>query len=447
MKNIDTTKQYLVVGLGVTGASCVRYLVARGCSVAVIDSRQAPPAKAQIEQEFPQVIMHLGDLDANILSAADVLVMSPGVPLATPAIQQAINSGVEISSDIELFLNEFDGKWVAITGSNAKSTVTQWLGEALMAGGHKTLIAGNIGTPVLSVVDQMFDVAVLELSSFQLELLSQPEADVAVVLNISEDHMDRYDSLDDYRRAKLRIYEGAHHMLVNREDELTWPEVKTSKQLTSFGLHETDQGYGLSLHQGELYICHNAQPVLAASQLGLPGRHNQANAMAVLALADSIGNDRSATLSSLKVFKGLPHRCQLVAEKSGVQFFNDSKATNVGSVLAALTGLADAEHKKIILLAGGEGKGQNFDPLIEPVAASCKAVLLFGADREKIQRSLSSAELVETLAQAFDRATAIAQPGDIVLLSPACASFDQFSGFAARGDAFVDLVEAYDDAR
>ncbi|TCS41718.1 UDP-N-acetylmuramoyl-L-alanine--D-glutamate ligase [Reinekea marinisedimentorum] len=441
MKKLDLTKHYLVVGLGVTGLSCVRYLVARGCVVSVIDSREKPANIETLKAEFPNVKVHLGSFDETVLAGADVLVMSPGVPLATPAIRKAIENGAEVSSDIELFLNEFTGKLVAITGSNAKSTVTQWLGETLKAGGNKTLVAGNIGLPVLTAVDEAFDVAVLELSSFQLELLAELNADAAVILNISEDHMDRYDSLVSYRNAKLKIFNGAKHIVVNRDDPQTYPAAGVDAEMTAFGVNDAAaSGYGLAEIEGRPYLVRGDQPLMAEADLALPGRHNTSNALAVFALADALANPVAATVSALKDFAGLPYRCQLVGEKDGVRFFNDSKATNVGSVLAALNGLAGTGKKNIILLAGGQGKGQDFQPLKEIVDSACKAVFLFGEDKDKLNRVFPAAEVKNTLAESFAAAVQLADEGDAILFSPACASFDQFANYVARGEAFNELV-------
>jgi UDP-N-acetylmuramoylalanine--D-glutamate ligase len=442
MKTLDITKHYFVIGLGVTGVSCLRYLVAKGCQVSVMDSRQKPASIAAVEEEFPGLDIHLGSFDPEKLAQADVLVMSPGVPLATPAIQNAISHGAEVCSDIELFLTEFHGKLVAITGSNAKSTVTQWLGEALQAGGHKTLIAGNIGLPVLDAVHDVFDVAVLELSSFQLELLPQLNADAAVILNVSEDHMDRYDSLAAYVEAKRNVFNGAKNIVVNQDDPQAYPDRETDAKISGFSIHESMAAdYGLAVYEDEFYIVRGTERLMRETELALPGRHNTANALAVLALADAMGNATAATLSVLKDFTGLPYRCQLVGEKAGVQFFNDSKATNVGSVLAALNGLATVDKKNIILLAGGLGKGQDFTPLRQPVDSACKAVCLFGADKDKLQKVFPAAEVFGCLAEAFAAAVEQADQGDVILFSPACASFDQFESYVARGKAFNALVE------
>lgn len=441
MSMIAADKKYLVVGLGLTGVSCVRYLQRQGKFVEVIDSRDEPPGLDAFVREFPAIKVHLG-LSADVLSTADILVMSPGVPLAEPAIQKAIKSGAVICSDIELFMQAFSGKVVAITGSNAKSTVTAWLGEALRLAGRKVLVAGNIGLPVLQTLDETYDVAVLELSSFQLELLPRLKADVACVLNISEDHLDRYASMAHYIQAKQRIYFGTGFAVYNREEALTQPLLPDSTPKVTFGLNEPDlKDFGLRTQSDGVWLCHGFNPIVAAGDVSLPGRHNLLNALAVLALADAVGNPQQATVEAIKTFKGLPYRCEWIADKKGVRYINDSKATNVGSTVAALTGLVAEQGANIHLLAGGQAKGQDLSPLADILAKTCKNVFAFGEDRLDIGKQFGHPTYCENLEDALKQASDTAEPGDIVLLSPACASFDQFRNFEHRGDVFNKLVE------
>ena len=443
MTLIGADTKYLVVGLGLTGLSCVRYLAARGKWVAVTDSRTNPPNLAEVKTQFPDMDVQVGGFDIEQFEQADVLVMSPGVALHTPAVQAAIKAGARVTSDIELFLSEFTGQVVAITGSNAKSTVTQWLGEAIQRSGRSVLIEGNIGQPVLDVADQMFDVAVLELSSFQLELLPSVGADIATILNVSEDHMDRYDSMARYQQAKQRIYFGAKQALFNRQDLLTQPLVAPNVKVASFALTRPDlKQYGLLETPSGTCLALGLNALLPTSELALPGRHNIANALAVLALADAVQNPREHTLAALRNFSGLPHRCQLIRELAGVRYFNDSKATNVGSTLAALTGLAQADRKAIVLLLGGQAKGQELGPLAPAIAAHCKAVFVYGEDQSRFTDVAPQATYVESMFDALAQAKAIVQAGDVLLLSPACASFDQFTNFEQRGRQFVTWVEA-----
>jgi UDP-N-acetylmuramoylalanine--D-glutamate ligase len=442
MTLIGADTKYLVVGLGLTGLSCVRHLAARGKWVAVTDSRTNPPNLTEVRTQFPDMDVQVGGFDIEQFEQADVLVMSPGVALDTPAVQAAIKAGARVTSDIELFLSEFTGLVVAITGSNAKSTVTQWLGEAIQRSGRRVLIGGNIGQPVLDVADKMFDVAVLELSSFQLELLPSVGADIATILNVSEDHMDRYDSMARYQQAKQRIYFGAKQALFNRQDLLTQPLVAPNVKVVSFALTRPDlKQYGLLETPAGTSLAFSLSALLPISELALPGRHNIANALAVLALADAAQNPREHTLAALRDFNGLPHRCQLIREHAGVRYFNDSKATNVGSTLAALTGLAQADRKTIVLLLGGQTKGQNLSPLAPAIAAHCKAVFVYGEDQSRFNEVAPQAVYVESMFDALAQAKSIVQEGDVLLLSPACASFDQFTNFEERGRQFVTWVE------
>lgn len=440
MSLIAADTHYCVVGLGVTGLSCVRYLSAHGKSVSVVDSRFVPPGLSDLQRDYPEVPFLGGEFNVDVLTRATHLVMSPGVPLATPAIQQAIAAGVRITSDIELFLSQFNGKVIAITGSNAKSTVTRWLGDALINGGYKTLVGGNIGNAVLDCVDQDYDIAVLELSSFQLELLKNTSADVATILNLSEDHMDRYANMASYQQAKQRIYFGTRFALYNRQDILTQPLVPAHVTVRSFGLNEPDlKDYGIRVVNGKEYLAHGLKNLMPISEISLPGYHNVINALAVLAMADAVGNSREATLATLTQFAGLPHRCQRVAEQDGVVYYNDSKATNIGSTLAALNGLASAPAN-IHLLLGGQGKGQDFSPLIQACEQHCKSVTCYGEDGEALHQLIAGSRIVASLEQALRVAQTQAVSGDIILLSPACASFDQFDNFEHRGRCFVEWV-------
>lgn len=443
MTIIAADTHYIVVGLGATGLSCVRYLVSCGKKVSVMDSRQTPPNASVVNREFPDVQCFFGGFDSEILSSAQYLVMSPGVALLTPEIQKAIESGVRITSDIELFLNEFEGDVVAITGSNAKSTVTAWLGMALEHVNQKVFVAGNIGVPVLSGLGQTYDIAVLELSSFQLELISNLSATVATILNVSEDHMDRYDSFASYQQAKQRIYFGCQKAVFNRDDLLTQPLIPDSVPRVTFGGAVPDIGqYGLSEINGEQWLVKGFDKIIPASEVWLPGSHNLTNALSVIALADSVSNDRVHTLSALRDFRGLEFRCQFIAELRGVSFFNDSKATNVGSTLAAIEGLANQKPRKIIVLLGGQGKSQDFSLLSQPIKSLCKTCIVYGEDRSDLLEALPDSVVADNLEQSFEAAIAIAESDDVILLSPACASFDEFKNFEDRGRFFNKLVEA-----
>lgn len=440
---ITADTHYLVVGLGATGLSCVRFLREQGKRVSVMDSRLQPPGQTELSDSWPEVTVHTGGFDEAVIAQADVLVMSPGVPLATPDIKRAVDRGARITSDIELFCQAFEGRKVLITGSNAKSTVTTWLAHMASLARANYVVGGNLGQPALTLLDQDADLAILELSSFQLELLPELDADVATVLNVSEDHLDRYPSFEDYQQAKQRIYRGCHHAVYNRDDALTRPSVSDEIPTTSFGRGVPDANqFGLLESDGVEWLSLGTDGWLPVSEVALPGRHNLMNALACLALGDAIGLPRVAMLESLRTFKGLPHRCELVATQAGVRYVNDSKGTNVGATLAAVEGLGREAPGHVILLVGGQGKGADFSPLAEPVRALCKAVLAFGEDRERLAAALGEdTRQVDTLEVALDQAAGLAEIGDTILLSPACASFDQFRNFEHRGDVFRAWVE------
>ncbi|WP_375057149.1 UDP-N-acetylmuramoyl-L-alanine--D-glutamate ligase [Zobellella sp. DQSA1] len=428
-------ERIVIIGLGQTGLSCVRYCLDRGCRPLVMDTRARPPGAEQLP---PGLDCHFGALDAASLLAADLLIISPGVPLATPAIQQARAAGVEIVGDVELFLRECKAPVIAITGSNGKSTVTTLVGEMARAAGLAVGVGGNIGTPALELLAGPLELVVLELSSFQLETTPGLAALAATVLNISEDHLDRYDSLAHYRDTKLGIYQGAGLCVYNREDDQTRPPAAVNA--VSFGLDA--QEYGRVQHRGELWLSRDGEPVLPVAALRILGAHNQLNALAAMALADEAGIPRDVQNEVLRRFGGLPHRCQFVAEKQGVRWLNDSKATNVGATLAAIAGVAEVVPGRLWLIAGGQGKGQDFTPL-KPLLEQCIAgMACFGQDRAALLRLAANTHEVEDLPGAVAWCAEQAVPGDWVLLAPACASLDMYSNYLARGEHFVALVEA-----
>lgn len=437
-------RNYLVVGLGATGLSCVRYLRGRGDRVLVTDSRNDPPGLAALKEEFPDLSVATGGFDREMLAIADVLVMSPGVPLATPEIAEAIAEGKAISSDIALFREAFQGRLAVITGSNAKSTVTSWLADMAQRAGVSHVVGGNLGEPALNLLETPADLAILELSSFQLELVPALSADVAVVLNVSADHMDRYSDLTTYAAAKQRIFQGCKLALYNRNDAQTGPLVAVDS-MRSFGLDvPTGRNTGLVEREGEPWLAQGDELWMQADKVSLPGRHNLENALATLALADALNIDADAILASLQQFKGLPHRCELVAEKAGIRFINDSKGTNVGAALAAVEGLGRDPTGRLLLLLGGQSKGGDFNPLRQSIADCCKATFAYGEDAKQIHDTLGDlVTQVETLEEALTAAVSIAKAGDTVLLSPACASFDQFRNFEHRGEVFRQWVEGW----
>ncbi|QKF49653.1 UDP-N-acetylmuramoyl-L-alanine--D-glutamate ligase [Pseudomonas graminis] len=434
----------IVVGLGKSGMSLVRFLANRGVSFAVADTREHPPELATLRRDYPQVEVRCGALDVEFLCRADELYVSPGLALATPALQQAAMRGVKLSGDIELFARNAKAPIVAISGSNAKSTVTTLVGDMAAAAGKRVAVGGNLGTPALDLLSDDVELYVMELSSFQLETTDQLGAEVATVLNISEDHMDRYTGLPAYHLAKHRIFRGARQVVVNRQDALTRPLIGEGVPCWTFGLNKPDRnGFGLREESGEKYLAFQFDNLLPVRELKIRGGHNQANALAALALGHAVGLPFDAMLASLKTFAGLVHRCQWLRALNGVNYYDDSKATNVGAALAAIEGLGADIDGKLVLIAGGDGKGADFTPLKAPVAAHCRAVVLLGRDADLLAATFGdSVPLVRvtTLEEAVQRAADIALEGDAVLLSPACASLDMFKNFEERGQLFARAV-------
>lgn len=439
-------RQHVIVGLGMTGLSCARHLRHEGLPFMVVDSRTEPPALEAFRSEFPEVELKLGDFPAERLAAATALVLSPGVDPREPAIRNATRHGVRLTGDVDLFSHQVQTPVVAITGSNAKSTVTTLVGEMARQAGLQVAVAGNIGTPVLDLLrgpqPQLY---VLELSSFQLETTARLGARVASMLNLCEDHMDRYDSLEQYRRAKLRIFHGCRAAVFNREDPATHPEASDDFECYSFGLDaaEGEREFGLCTRAGREYLAYAGEPWMASDQLRVPGRHNLTNALAALAIGHAAGLPREPMLEALQGFAGLRHRCQWVARIDDADWYNDSKGTNVGATIAAVEGLAP--RGPVVLLAGGVGKGADFGALAPVLARHARVVILFGADADRIAASLQGSARIlraDSLEAAVEAAHRESRPGDQVLLSPACASFDMFRNYEHRGDVFTAAVEA-----
>ncbi|MGV8919287.1 MAG: UDP-N-acetylmuramoyl-L-alanine--D-glutamate ligase [Pseudomonas sp.] len=436
----------IIVGLGKSGMSLVRFLANRGVSFAVADTRENPPELATLREQYPQVEVRCGELDVEFLCRADELYVSPGLALATPALQQAAARGVKLSGDIELFARNAKAPIVAISGSNAKSTVTTMVGDMAAAAGKRVAVGGNLGTPALDLLDDSVELYVLELSSFQLETTDHLGAEVATVLNVSEDHMDRYSGLPAYHLAKHRIFRGARQVVVNRQDALSRPLIGEGLPCWTFGLNKPDfHGFGLREENGEKYLAFQFELLMPVRELKIRGAHNYANALAALALGHAVGLPFAAMLDSLRTFAGLTHRCQWLRERDGVSYYDDSKATNVGAALAAIEGLGDDISGKLVLIAGGDGKGADFSALRAPVAAHCRAVVLLGRDAELVAQAIGESVpliRVKTLEEAVLRAAEIAQDGDAVLLSPACASLDMFKNYEERGRLFAQAVGA-----
>ena len=443
---IASDRLTVVVGLGATGLSVARFLAAQGESFVVVDSRAEPPGLAELRETLPDIMVELGGFNPETLAAADRLVVSPGVPSDHSALIEAVAQGAMLTSDIELFMAAAKAPVVAITGSNGKSTVTTLLGEMAAAAGKNVGVGGNLGPPALDLLAAERDLYVLELSSFQLELVDKLNAEVVTVLNVSADHMDRYSDMPAYHHAKHRIFRGAKKVVVNRDDALSQPLLPTSVATWSFGLGKPDlRGFGLLEKDGESYLAYEFEPLLPTSRLGIKGRHNVANALAAMALAHAAGIAGDEMLQVLCQFTGLAHRCQTIAEIAGVSWINDSKATNCGATVAAIHGLANAGDMNLVLIAGGQGKGQDFSVLEAAAEGRVRSAILLGEDAHQLGRGLPTGTEIlfaDSMVSAVSLAAQRAGADDMVLLSPACASFDMFSGFAERGDSFIAAVEA-----
>lgn len=429
-------KKVVIIGLGMTGLSCVDFFMARGVTPRVMDTRVAP---AGLDKLPEAVERYVGGLNEDWLLTADLIVASPGIALAHPSLSAAADAGVEIVGDIELFCREAQAPIIAITGSNGKSTVTSLVGEMAKAAGLNVGVGGNIGLPALMLLDPERKLYVLELSSFQLETTSSLRAVAATILNVTEDHMDRYPlGLQQYRAAKLRVYENARACIVNADDALTMPVRGADDRCISFGVDVGD--YHLNRQQGETWLRVKGEKVLNVKEMKISGQHNYSNALAALALADAASLPRASSLKALTTFTGLAHRFQQVLEHNGVRWINDSKATNVGSTEAALNGLH--LDGTLYLLLGGDGKSADFTPLSRYLTGDNVRLYCFGRDGAQLAALRPDVAVqTETMEQAMRQIAPQVVPGDMVLLSPACASLDQFKNFEQRGDVFARLAK------
>lgn len=436
-----TDKRALVVGLGLTGQSCVRHLVARGYDVTAVDTRAQPPKLDELRREFPALRIHTGDLAPALFDRPGLLVVSPGVSIREPRVARAVAGGAQPIGDIELFARENTAPVLAITGANGKSTVTALVADMCRAGGLRTLMGGNIGIAALDLLQQPVpDVCVLELSSFQLETTWSLNARAATILNITPDHMDRYATLDDYTAAKARVFRGDGVMVLNADDPLVAALAETGRRAVRFTLGAPDGSeFGVARYRDEEWLMRGATPIMSVADVPLAGRHNLANVLAATALAQSVGVPIEACARAVRAFKGLKHRTELVAERDGVRWYDDSKGTNVGATVAALNGMTSP----VVLIAGGDGKGQDFSELRDPVTAHARAVVLIGRDGPRIESALHGTVPLKRAADmraAVEAAQTLAQRGDVVLLSPACASFDMFRNYEHRGEVFRQTV-------
>jgi UDP-N-acetylmuramoylalanine--D-glutamate ligase len=456
-------RKVLVLGLGDTGLSMTRWLQRRGAIVSAADTRAAPPHAALLARELPDVALETGGFRAASLRAAEMIAISPGIDRRIPAVAAAISRGTPVVGDIELFAQalaqsaQHTPKIIAITGTNGKSTVTSMAGKICARAGLDTMVAGNIGTPVLDALTEIEDgrstpdAFVLELSSFQLESTTTLAADAATMLNLSEDHLDRYDGIDAYAAAKARVFNGRGAQVVNRDDAASAAMARTGRVVSSFGTDAPDAGnaWGITLGDKRPRLARGDRMLMPCDELPVAGLHNAANALAAGALCHAIGIADDAIVNGLREFKGLPHRVEKIETIAGVTYYDDSKGTNVGSTVAALSGFA----QPVVLIAGGEGKGQDFGPLCEPVKRHARAVVLIGRDRAQIASAIAGSgvavEQAGDMAEAVRLARDLSRSGDVVLLSPACASYDMFKNYNHRGDVFAAAVrkEATGDGR
>ena len=442
-------KSVLVLGLGDTGLSVVRGLARRGARLRAADTREAPPSLGEIRAHHPDVGVALGPFDEALLAGVDAVVASPGLALREPVLRAAAARGIEILGDVEIFGREVAQRGdatrvIGITGTNGKSTVTALAGAMGVAAGRRTVVCGNIGLPVLDALDspegrdaQLF---VVELSSYQLETTSSLALEAAAMLNLTQDHLDRYDSMADYARAKERIFHHARTRVVNRDDP--WSAAMASGPTFTFGLGVPRGADHWGLDDSQRELLHGSERIAGVDELGMKGLHNAANALAAHALLTATGAPAAPIAKAMRDFRGLRHRVELVAEAKGVRFFDDSKGTNVGATVAALEGF----RTPVVLIAGGDGKGQDFSPLAPAVAERARAVVLIGRDAPAIEKALAEVgvplERAPDMPMAVEAAFARARPGDAVLLSPACASFDMFRNYGHRGDVFAEAARA-----
>ena len=448
------TKHYLILGLGKSGLSAAYYLCHQNANVVLADTREQVSGIDAFKKSFPEVSVSLGGLPLSLLDNIDTLVISPGLSPEQPIVKEALRRDIEVIGDIELFCRHAYSPIIAVTGTNAKSTVVTLIAKMIADAGYRVGLGGNIGTPALALLNKTKDEAdfyVLELSSFQLESTSSLKAKVAVVLNITPDHMDRYDSFDDYVNTKLRIFNGCENALYNHDDDLTIPRNNEPVKI-SFGIgkncKQTALSYSLNQNVASTDLLRGDGVIVSDDMLQLKGTHNHLNCLAAIAVCDAIGIERSRQRKSLQEFSGLPHRCETIADIHGVSWVNDSKGTNVGATLAALKGFGKGFPKKIILILGGVSKDASFSSLINPINQFVKRILVYGQDAGKIIADLSGAvdcqiDELEEFEAVISKAYSIASEQDLVLFSPACASFDMFDSFEHRGEVFKKQVLAF----
>ena len=443
MKDVEKKFDMVILGLGKTGISCARFFSGRNQVLALMDSRMHPPGLETAKKNFPGIPIYLGSFDQNILNSARELIVSPGIAVTDPAISMASRAGVSVAGDIEIFCRHVTRPIVAVTGSNGKSTVATLIHRMIEASGRTAKLGGNIGTPALDLLQGPEpEFYVLELSSFQLETTSSLDAAAAVVLNISEDHMDRYANLQEYAIAKFRIYDGTGTLVINLDDRMVAAFSRKSRKNICFTATEPGKNsFGIRELHGDKVIAYGDTVICPIKDIPLQGRHNISNILAALALGTAIGLPMQGMLAGMRDFQGLPHRCQWLKRINDVDWYNDSKGTNVGASCAAIEGLAGDNN--LILIAGGDGKGADFSPLSAAAAGRVRAAILIGRDAQRLADVLHA---VTAVYFALDMYAAVrlaheqSRPQDIVLLSPACASLDMFTDYQHRGAVFAEAV-------
>ena len=439
---ISSSTRRAILGLGTTGRSVARFWKARGIPFIALDTRAELANDLDLRRELVGIEAHFGEVDDAVFDAIDLLIASPGIAMDSPALLKAQQVGVEIRGDIDVFVAETDKPVIGITGSNGKSTVTTFVGQLLESCGLRVALGGNLGTGALDLLEQDADIYILELSSFQLERAGELNLAVATVLNLTPDHLDRHKTMPLYHLAKHRIFPGAKHVVVNARDPLTLPVGKGDVAWTAWRDDEPDlQQLGIRQIEGEPWIAFGFEVLISCADLPVVGEQNIRNVLAALAICRGAGLEFSQLIKGVRSLRGLPHRCEFITEIGEVSFINDSKATNVGAAVSAVSGLATG--KNTILIAGGEAKGQSFEALNKAVKETCKQVILIGAAASEIAKNLPSETAVvfaDSMDAAVETGASLAEPGDVVLLSPACASFDMFANYQQRGDCFRAAV-------
>jgi UDP-N-acetylmuramoylalanine--D-glutamate ligase len=450
LKNSDLRGKSIIIGLGKTGLSVAKYFAVKGLPFEFMDTRLKPPMLEEFKTLFPNIKIQVGKLKESSLLGAKELIVSPGLSIKTPEIQRAKDFGIPVRGDIDIFSKAVKAPIIGVTGSNGKSTVVALLSSILKRAGKSVGLGGNLdGSDTKSALDLLGgedkDIYLLELSSFQLETTESLGAEVAVILNLSEDHMDRYDTLKEYHEAKLRVFNGCRQLVINRDDVNSYPKTSINVPVWDFGVeHSNSKSLSISEIQGEQYITYKFEKIIAVSDLQLFGKHNISNALAAIALALSLGIDINDIKSAVINFPGLPHRCQWIRDLSGVSFYNDSKGTNVGATMAAIEGLGHRIKGDVILIAGGLAKGADFSPLVPAINKWAKELVLIGEDAEEMASNFCKnipTNFARDMRDAVGIANEKASPGDVVLLSPACASFDMYRNFQHRGQVFIESVE------